>query len=234
MQHAVKLGMLLIVLVIGAVSAWQPRLIGDKLQVALPVAGLACALAQGHGVQYTGRYLLLELGIKGPKFGLGEAEINRRPDGGYLGFPSGHTAAASFGATALVMGCLQGNPGAQAIAIIAAGFTGASRIVSDKHTIWQVLAGATWGFVAVGLQLAAYDRGVRWVWDKGLRPAGRGLRRAVSQVWQQSRAWVTAARPVVMRGATALRVLWRRKARPVLSRAAVALRTRLDRLRGGS
>jgi|GEM_PF-3720029 len=84
---------------------------------------MACAIR--------GRYLLLEAAIKGPKFGLGDAPINQRPSGGGHGFPSGHTAATSFGATALVMGCLRDSPGAQALAVLSAGFVGGSRIDAD-------------------------------------------------------------------------------------------------------
>ncbi|MCO8145740.1 phosphatase PAP2 family protein [Rhodovulum tesquicola] len=177
MRHLALLGMLAIVSLVVVLSDRQAQLIGDRLQVVLPLAGLACAIAQGDGVRYTGRYLLLESAIKGPKFGLGDAPINQRPSGGGHGFPSGHTAAASFGATALVMGCLRDSPGAQALAVLSAGFVGGSRIDAGKHTIWQTLAGAVLGYAVAVLKLGAFDRAFRGLWLRAVTPVLRGVRR---------------------------------------------------------
>lgn len=141
------------------ISGRDAEKLGDSLQIALPLFALACAATSGQTVQFFGRYLLLETAIKTPKFTLGDAAINQRPHGGSKGFPSGHTAAASFGATALVQGCLKSSPPAQAVAIMGAGFTGTSRVDAGAHTIWQVLAGAIIGW---GLQFAALRRFDRW------------------------------------------------------------------------
>ena len=151
--------------------------IGDRLQIALPLAGWACAYATGQGVTYFGRYLILEVGIKGPKFLLGDLPINQRPNGGDMGFPSGHTAAATFGATALAQSCVRHSPTATAAVILGAGFTGASRMDADKHTIWQVLAGAVWGWLAQALVLARFDAWFRRVAMRlgGLIQRMRGL-----------------------------------------------------------
>ncbi len=152
----------------------KPEHVGDWFQVALPVAGLGCAIAGGDGIRYFGRYLLLEAGIKIPKHTLGDAPINQRPNGGLQGFPSGHTAAATFGATGLAQSCMSQSKLGQGTVLMAAAFTGTSRVEADKHTIWQVLAGALWGWFAQMAALAWFDRAIRrvagWI--------GAGLRRA--------------------------------------------------------
>ncbi len=139
-------------------SRGDPERLGDTAQVALPLFGFACAAGQGQAIQYFGRYLLLETAVKVPKHTLGDHPINRRPNGGLHGFPSGHTAAAAFGATALVRGCLSSSQPAQAVVVIAAGFTGTSRVEARAHTIWQVLAGAIVGWVLQFWALARFDR----------------------------------------------------------------------------
>ena len=159
--------------------------LGDNLQIALPLMGLGCAMAQGQGVQYFGRYLVLEAGIKIPKYALGNAEINLRPNGRDRGFPSGHTAAASFGAAGLVKSCLQASPVGQSIAILGAGFTGTSRVEAGKHTIWQVLAGALWGWAVQFIAFRRFDRWFVQLWSSiasirrrtmdNLRQAARAL-----------------------------------------------------------
>lgn len=143
--------------------------IGDKLQIALPLIGLGCAIGSGSGVQYFGRYLLLEAGIKIPKFTLGDAPINVRPDGGLKGFPSGHTAVSTFGATALAQSCMSQSKVAQGVVLLAAGYVGGSRIESDKHTVWQVMAGALWGWFVAAASLTAFDRLTRKGWGHMVR-----------------------------------------------------------------
>lgn len=122
--------------------------IGDRLQYALPVLGLGCAVLTGGAGEYLLRYVAGTALVHASKAALGKAAINQRPRGGYAGFPSGHTAAASFGASALVNECVSGSPLVQGTIILAAGFTGASRIEAGAHTIWQVLAGAIIGFLS--------------------------------------------------------------------------------------
>lgn len=128
-------------------AATEPRAerYGDNLQIALPILALGCSVLNGEGIEYVGRYLVMFTGVHGTKQLLGDAPINIRPNGGTEGMPSGHTATAVFGASTLVQHCIIGNPAARAAIILAAGFTGASRIDAGKHTIWQVLAGAIWG-----------------------------------------------------------------------------------------
>ncbi len=120
---------------------------GDRLQVALPLLALGCAVVTGGAGEYLIRFVALEVVVHGSKNGLGDMAINQRPSGGIHGFPSGHSAAASFGASALVHECIQKSPIVKAVAIIAAGFVGASRIEAEKHNIWQVLVGIITGYV---------------------------------------------------------------------------------------
>lgn len=130
-----------------------PRKVGDYFQYALPVAGLGCAFASGQVVSYLGRYVVMQAVLTGSKDGLGNASLNMRPDGRPRGFPSGHTAAAAFGATALVRTCLAASPVASVMVVSAAGFTGYSRVLANRHSILQVVAGALLGCLAQSLSL---------------------------------------------------------------------------------
>lgn len=121
---------------------------GDTLQVALPIAGLGCALVTGEALEYTVRYIVMWSTVRTAKHVLPH-ELNARPDGGGQGFPSGHTSSASFGASSLVFSCLAGSPILQTAVVFAAAFTGASRLEVSMHNIWQVLAGGVW---AVGCE----------------------------------------------------------------------------------
>ncbi|CUH75615.1 PAP2 superfamily protein [Tritonibacter multivorans] len=158
----VVLGVIMVCVMLG--GARDVEKLGDNLQIALPLTGLACATAEGRGVQYFGRFLLLEVGIHSSKNLLGDQPINLRPSGGNRGFPSGHTSAAAFGATALVQGCLRSNKSAQAAVVIAAGFVGTTRIEHNAHSALQVLAGAVLGFVVQAASLVAFDRAFGRFW----------------------------------------------------------------------
>ncbi len=131
-----------------AVSLPSAERVGDRLQYALPLLGLGCAVLTGGAGEYLLRYVGGTALVHASKAGLGKAAINQRPRGGYAGFPSGHTAAASFGASALVNECVRSSPLVQGTVVLAAGFTGASRIEAGAHNIWQVLAGAVLGFLS--------------------------------------------------------------------------------------
>lgn len=152
---------------------------GDNVQLALPLSGLACAVATGQGVKYVGRFVLLFSLYTGSKRGLGEVPLNERPNGGYAGFPSGHTSASTFGATWLASTCLAQSPVAQGVAILAAGFVGGTRIEHGSHNVWQVLAGGFLGWMIQFLPLTWFDRGFRWL----CLAAGRGIRTAALSLW---------------------------------------------------
>ncbi len=120
---------------------------GDRYQWVLPTLALGCSAVNGTAVEYFGRFLMMEVILHGSKNGLGDRPINTRPNGNDRGFPSGHTTAAVFGASSLVSECIEKNPWVKTAVIVAAGFTGASRIEAEKHDIWQVLAGVILGLL---------------------------------------------------------------------------------------
>ena len=143
---------------VAAASGFAPRRIGDRLQIALPLAGLGCALATGQAGGYLLRFTGLELALYSSKETLGDAAINTRPDGSLHGFPSGHTAAATFGAAALASTCLRASPSASAAVYLASGFTGTSRVLAERHTPLQVFAGALLGWLIQVLPFAGLRR----------------------------------------------------------------------------
>ncbi|MDR9486387.1 MULTISPECIES: phosphatase PAP2 family protein [Sediminimonas] len=154
-----------VVLVLAGVLALTEREVeryGDNLQIALPLLALSCEAVNGRGLEYLGRYAIMFTGLHGTKYAMGETELNTRPRGGYKGFPSGHTATASFGAATLVQRCVTGSPAVQAGVILAAALTGTSRVDAGAHTTLQVVAGAIWGLLC---SMAFHDtrRPRRWL-----------------------------------------------------------------------
>lgn len=145
---------------------------GDVLQVVLPVAAAVCAYQKKNFVPYALRFAGQGLLVEGSKAALGHASINKRPDGAYglttptyKGFPSGHTAAAFYGASYLSHNCLQ-TRGQKALAYGLAAFVGASRIQANKHTAAQVVAGALVGYyfdnLTVNFDQGKVDIGLRY------------------------------------------------------------------------
>lgn len=155
----------IVVLLILTVLATVPdnRRMGSTLQVVLPLIALGCAAARGETVESLGRFVVLQGGIKGPKYLIGDSEISQRPDGGGHGFPSGHTAVATFGALQMIKHCAALHPVTRAAGVAAAAFTGGSRIESGRHTLWQTIAGGVWGWVIACLPLSGVKSSVRWM-----------------------------------------------------------------------
>ncbi|WIY27784.1 phosphatase PAP2 family protein [Parasedimentitalea psychrophila] len=120
---------------------------GDYLQIALPVAAFACSVSNGEALNTFLRFVLVEGVVHGTKRGLDAAPINHRPGGGLQGFPSGHTAAATFGVSSLVNSCVKKNPWVQGAVILSGGYVGASRIEVGAHFLFQVVAGALLGWL---------------------------------------------------------------------------------------
>lgn len=133
--------------------------LGDRLQVALPAAGLACAIANGAAVHYFVKFASTMAVVHGLKRGLGDAQINLRPSGSQQGFPSGHTASAVFGASYLVNDCLQRSKFMQGAVILGGAYVGASRVEAGKHFLFQVMVGALVGWF--GEQGGVFFRGLR-------------------------------------------------------------------------
>lgn len=153
------------VLLILTVLATVPdnRRMGSALQVVLPLIALGCAASRGETVDSLGRFVVLQMGIKGPKYLIGESPISRRPDGGDNGLPSGHTAVATFGALQMIKHCAALHPVTRATGIAAATFTGGSRIESGRHSLWQAMAGGVWGWAIACLPLAGLKAAGRWL-----------------------------------------------------------------------
>ncbi len=156
----------------------SPERYGDNLQIALPLTGLACALATGGAVEYAGRFTGMWLTVRASKELAGDAAFNRRPNDKRHGFPSGHTSAAAFGASSLVHSCIERAPLLKAAVVVAAGFVGGSRISTEQHNIWQVLAGAV---IAVVFERLFRDQGIgRRRIAAMARRTGRTVRRPFS------------------------------------------------------
>jgi len=158
---------------VGLLTARDVERYGDKYQIALPLIALGCEALNGQALAYLGRYAVMFVGLHGTKNALGSAELAQRPRGGLQGFPSGHTATAAFGAAQLVTSCIPGAPVAQSAVVLAAAYTGTSRVAVAAHDIWQVLFGGIWGILcALGFRPGSPSRDrVRRVWA---RLTGRG------------------------------------------------------------
>lgn len=140
---------LLVIVAIFAVAGDRTAAgLGSGIQVALPVIAAICAVGNGTSLETVGRYAVLEVALQGTKFGLGDAAMNRRPNGRDGGFPSGHAARATYGASATLRECAMALPAARAVVIVAAGFSATSRVSGGKHSIWQVLFGVLYGLGA--------------------------------------------------------------------------------------
>ncbi|MHA3914076.1 phosphatase PAP2 family protein [Halovulum sp. GXIMD14793] len=146
---AVVLGLLLVLGTGGQVRAEKSsEIVGDYLQIALPVAGLVCSFGKEAVTDYFARFWAHWAVVHGFKNGLGEAEPNLRPHGGDRGFPSGHTAAAFYGASYLARECVSRSPLGQLAVWGGAMYTGGSRIEAGAHFLFQVVFGALVGIGA--------------------------------------------------------------------------------------
>ncbi len=148
MSQTTKARLILLALVMtAALSPKQVEKLGDNFQIALPVIALGCSVVNGETGDFMLRYLSQWGVVQGSKYALGDAAINRRPNGNSHGMPSGHTATAVFAASNLVHQCITGNPVVKAGVILTAVFVGESRIYAKAHNIWQVLIGALVGWL---------------------------------------------------------------------------------------
>ena len=132
---------------------------GDALQIALPVAAMVCAARKHDLAPAAWRFIGQEAAVQASKYALGDATINQRPNGGTHGFPSGHTAAAFYGASYLSRQCLH-SKGGKILAFGLATLVGASRVDGDNHTVGQVVAGALVGVAFDRLKVTFEDKRV--------------------------------------------------------------------------
>lgn len=141
---------------------------GTAMKYGLPLAAAACAADQDRLEDFAVRGLAQVAVVWGLKQVFGDHPIGRRPSGDGQGFPSGHTAAAFFGASDLAGKCFHDRPEAGAVAYGAAGLTGFSRIQSGQHTPNQVFSGALIGFglgaanFGIGTEGASFSVGLRF------------------------------------------------------------------------
>lgn len=141
------------------------RVIGDQLQIAIPVVALGLSLwdeladSRGANTFRDGSLLPASTYLQSPTSellfsiafgqlaseGIKHATAKSRPNGQGLTFPSGHTTG-SFTAAEFIRkqyGWGRGLP-----AYLAAGFVGYSRVVSHRHYVQDVIAGALLGIAS--------------------------------------------------------------------------------------
>jgi membrane-associated phospholipid phosphatase len=171
------------------ISLPSPERIGDRVQIALPLLAFGCSLANGRAGIYVERAGLLAVAIHGPRNAIGDHPWNARPDGGSIGLVSGHTAAATFGASALLRDCVSAIPWIRAPIIFSAAFVGASRIESDRHTIWQVLLGGILGLALDRLRFGPLWPRIAATFARGRARLETRLGQRITARWMLGRLW---------------------------------------------
>ncbi|UXU74390.1 phosphatase PAP2 family protein [Paracoccus sp. SMMA_5] len=137
---------------------------GTAMKYALPLAAAACAADQHRFEDFAVRGLVQTALVWGLKTYFDGTALGTRPSGEGKGFPSGHTAAAFFGAGDLAGKCFPDKAAGGALVYGAAGLTGWSRVSSGEHTPQQALAGAVIGlsFGAASLGIGTDEVGFQW------------------------------------------------------------------------
>lgn len=141
---------------------------GTTMKYGLPLAAAICAERDGRLEDFAVRGVLQAALVWGMKRYFDGQPISQRPTGEGEGFPSGHTAAAFFGASDLAGKCFDDRPAAGAAAYGAAGLTGYSRIHAGQHSPRQVWTGALIGFsfgaasFGIGSDGASFEVGLRF------------------------------------------------------------------------
>lgn len=141
---------------------------GTAMKYGLPLAAAACAADQDRLEDFAIRGVLQAALVWGMKTWFDGEPLSRRPSGEGRGFPSGHTAAAFFGASDLAGKCFSDKAWAGAAAYGAAGLTGWSRIHAGEHTAPQVWTGALIGLsfgaasFGIGTEGASFSVGLRF------------------------------------------------------------------------
>ncbi|NHF72559.1 phosphatase PAP2 family protein [Paracoccus xiamenensis] len=150
------------------VSADPFESFGTTMKYGLPLAAAVCAVDQDRVEDFVVRGALQAALVLGMKRYFDGQPISRRPSGEGEGFPSGHTAAAFFGASDLAGKCFDDQPEAGALAYGAAGLTGWSRVHAGEHTAQQVWTGALIGFsfgaanFGIGTEGASFSVGMKF------------------------------------------------------------------------
>lgn len=124
-----------------ASAAGRTERVGDILQIALPA--IAYGLTFHRDDREGRRYFFRSLGVTAAvTHGLKHAINAKRPGGGGLSFPSGHTSSAFQGA-AFIHARYGLRPAVPAY--MAASLVGYSRVHASKHHVPDVLVGAALG-----------------------------------------------------------------------------------------
>ncbi len=142
--------------------------LGTAMKYGLPLAAMVCAVDQDRAEDFAVRGVLQAAAVLGMKEILDGSPVSRRPSGQGRGFPSGHTAAAFFGASDLAGKCFDSESWAGVAAYGAAGMTGWSRSYAGEHTLDQIMAGAIIGLsfgaasFGIGAEGAGFSVGLRF------------------------------------------------------------------------
>lgn len=128
---------------------------GTAMKYGLPLAAAVCAERDDRLEDFAMRGIVQTALVWGMKHYFDGQPVSRRPSGDGQGFPSGHTAAAFFGAADLAGKCFDDDPVAGAAVYGAAGLTGWSRVHAGQHTPQQVYTGAL-----IGLSFGAASFGI--------------------------------------------------------------------------
>lgn len=141
---------------------------GTAMKYGLPLAAAVCAARDDRFEDFALRGALQAVVVLGLKSLLDGTPIARRPNGEGRGFPSGHSAAAAFGAADLAGKCFPDDRAAGIGLYGAAGMTAASRVHAGEHTVQQVMTGALIGFslgaadFGLGTDGASFSIGLRF------------------------------------------------------------------------
>lgn len=122
---------------------------GTAMKYGLPAAAAICAIDQGRFEDFALRAAVQGGVVLALKSWFDGTDLGRRPTGAGRdagrGFPSGHAAAAGFGAGDLAGNCLDDQPEGAALIYGAAGLASYSRVEAGAHTPAQAMAGTLIG-----------------------------------------------------------------------------------------
>ena len=141
---------------------------GTAMKYGLPLAAAVCAARDDRLEDFAVRGALQAAVVWGLKSWLDGTPISIRPTGEGHGFPSGHSAAAAFGAADLAGKCFPDDRAAGIGLYGAAGLTAASRVHAGEHTVQQAVTGALIGFsfgaadFGIGTEGASFSVGMRF------------------------------------------------------------------------
>ncbi|MEE2861245.1 MAG: phosphatase PAP2 family protein [Paracoccus sp. (in: a-proteobacteria)] len=129
---------------------------GTTMKYGLPLAAAVCAADQDRLEDFAVRGVVQAVVVLGLKTLFDGSTLGQRPSGEGRGFPSGHSAAAGFGAADLAGKCWRDDPGLGALAYGAAGLTAVSRVHAGEHTAEQAVSGA---LIGIGFGAASFGIG---------------------------------------------------------------------------